>query len=287
MENGHPGARDLMARVWPHLGRAAVIGITGSPGAGKSTLTDQVARALRAQGQRVGILAVDPTSPFSGGAILGDRIRMGRCATDPGIFIRSMATRGALGGLARATQDAIDLLDAAGFDTVIVETVGVGQDEVDVVSCVQTCCVVLVPGMGDEIQAIKAGIMEVADLFIINKADRDGADQVEAGIESMKSLAMPTGWDPPVVRTVAQQGQGVAEFLERVREHGVWLRAHGGLERKAKERARLRFDSLLAEAATRQAKARAGAERVETSIQRIADRTLDPYTAVAELLGEA
>jgi LAO/AO transport system kinase len=141
--------------------------------------------------------------------------------------------------------------------------------------------------MGDEIQAIKAGIMEVADLFIINKADRDGADQVEAGIDSMKSLAMPTGWDPPVVRTVAQQGQGVAEFLERVREHGVWLRAHGGLERKAQERARLRFDSLLADAATRQAKARAGAERVEASIQRIADRTLDPYTAVAELLGEA
>ncbi len=287
MENGHPGARDLMARLWPHLGRASVIGITGSPGAGKSTLTDQVARTLRAQGQRVGILAVDPTSPFSGGAILGDRIRMGRCAADPGIFIRSMATRGALGGLARATQDAIDLLDAAGFDTVIVETVGVGQDEVDVVSCVQTCCVVLVPGMGDEIQAIKAGIMEVADLFVINKADRDGADQVEAGIESMKSLSMPSGWDPPVVRTVAQQGEGIQPFLDRVAEHGVWLRAHGGLARKARERARLRFESLLAEAALRQAKARAGSDKVEDAIQRIADRTLDPYTAVADLLGEA
>ncbi len=287
MENGHPGARDLMARLWPHLGRASVIGITGSPGAGKSTLTDQVARTLRAQGQRVGILAVDPTSPFSGGAILGDRIRMGRCAADPGIFIRSMATRGALGGLARATQDAIDLLDAAGFDTVIVETVGVGQDEVDVVSCVQTCCVVLVPGMGDEIQAIKAGIMEVADLFVITKADRDGADQVEAGIESMKSLSMPSGWDPPVVRTVAQQGEGIQPFLDRVAEHGVWLRAHGGLARKARERARLRFESLLAEAALRQAKARAGSDKVEDAIQRIADRTLDPYTAVADLLGEA
>ena len=287
MENGHPGARDLMARLWPHLGRASVIGITGSPGAGKSTLTDQVARTLRAQGQRVGILAVDPTSPFSGGAILGDRIRMGRCAADPGIFIRSMATRGALGGLARATQDAIDLLDAAGFDTVIVETVGVGQDEVDVVSCVQTCCLVLVPGMGDEIQAIKAGIMEVADLFVINKADRDGADQVEAGIESMKSLSMPSGWDPPVVRTVAQQGEGIQPFLDRVAEHGVWLRAHGGLARKARERARLRFESLLAEAALRQAKARAGSDKVEDAIQRIADRTLDPYTAVADLLGEA
>ena len=286
MENGHPGARDLMARVWPHLGRASVIGITGSPGAGKSTLTDQLARALRAEGQRVGILAVDPTSPFSGGAILGDRIRMQRIAADPGIFIRSMATRGALGGLARATQDAIDLLDAAGFDTVIVETVGVGQDEVDVVSCVQTCCVVLVPGMGDEIQAIKAGIMEVADLFIINKADREGADQVEREIEAMKSLAMTRDWDPPILRTIAQQGEGVTELLAQVRAHGQWLRAHGGLARKARERARLRFESLLAEAALRRAKTLAGPARLEAAIQGIADRTLDPYTAVIDILGE-
>ena len=287
MENGHPGARELMARIWPHLGRAAVIGITGSPGAGKSTLTDQVARALRAQGQTVGILAVDPTSPFSGGAILGDRIRMQRIAADPGIFIRSMATRGALGGLARATQDAIDLLDAAGFDTVLVETVGVGQDEVDVVACVQTCCVVLVPGMGDEIQAIKAGIMEVADLFVINKADREGADQVEREIEAMKSLAMSQGWDPPVLRTVAQQGEGVPELLAQVGEHGHWLRAHGGLARKARERARLRFESLLAEEAVRRAKAQAGPDRVEAALRGIADHTLDPYTAVRGILGEA
>jgi LAO/AO transport system kinase len=287
MENGHPGARDLMARVWPCLGRAAVIGITGSPGAGKSTLTDRLARVLLAEGQRVGILAVDPTSPFSGGAILGDRIRMQRIAAEPGIFIRSMATRGALGGLARATQDAIDLLDAAGFDTVIVETVGVGQDEVDVVSCVQTCCVVLVPGMGDEIQAIKAGIMEVADLFVINKADREGADQVEREIEAMKSLAMPQGWDPPVLRTVAQAGEGIPELLARFREHGLWLREHGGLARKARERARLRFDSLLAEAAVRRVMAQAGPERLEAALQGIADRSLDPYSAVAGILGEA
>jgi LAO/AO transport system kinase len=286
MENGHPGARDLMARLWPHLGRAVVIGITGSPGAGKSTLTDRLARALRAEGQKVGILAVDPTSPFSGGAILGDRIRMQRIAADPGIFIRSMATRGALGGLARATQDAIDLLDAAGFDTVIVETVGVGQDEVDVVSCVQTCCVVLVPGMGDEIQAIKAGIMEVADLFVINKADRDGADQVEQELTAMKSLSAARPWDPPVLRTVAQQGEGIAELLTRVREHGAWLRAHGGLARKARERARLRFESLLAEAALRRARTRAGSERIEAAIQAVADHTQDPYTAVAAILGE-
>jgi LAO/AO transport system kinase len=287
MENGHPGARELMARLWPHLGRAAVIGITGSPGAGKSTLTDQLARTLRAEGQRVGILAVDPTSPFSGGAILGDRIRMQRIAADPGIFIRSMATRGALGGLARATQDAIDLLDAAGCDTVIVETVGVGQDEVDVVACVQTCCVVLVPGMGDEIQAIKAGIMEVADLFVINKADRDGADQVERELEAVKSLSMVRGWDPPILRTVAQQGEGVTELLARIREHGLWLREQGGLARKARERARLRFESLLAEEAVRRAKAKAGPERLEAALRGIEERRLDPYTAVERFLADA
>ena len=284
MENGHPQARGLMALAWPHLGRAMVIGITGSPGAGKSTLTDQLARILRAEGKKVGILAVDPTSPFSGGAILGDRIRMGRIAADPGVFIRSMATRGALGGLARAPQDAIDLLDAAGWDVVIVETVGVGQDEVDVVSCVQTCCVVLVPGMGDEIQAIKAGIMEVADIFVINKADRDGVEKVEAEIEGMKSLSRLKDWDPPALRTVAGAGEGVPELLAKVREHGEWLRAHGGYLEKAKARARLRYGSLLAEEAARRALARAGKKKVEELIQAIADKSLDPYAAVARTL---
>jgi len=284
MENGHPQARGLMALAWPHLGRAMVIGITGSPGAGKSTLTDQLARILRAEGKKVGILAVDPTSPFSGGAILGDRIRMGRIAADPGVFIRSMATRGALGGLARATQDAIDLLDAAGWDVVIVETVGVGQDEVDVVSCVQTCCVVLVPGMGDEIQAIKAGIMEVADIFVINKADRDGVEKVEAEIEGMKSLSRIKDWDPPALRTVAGAGEGVPELLAKVREQGEWLRAHGGYGEKATARARLRYGSLLAEEAARRALARAGKKKVEELIQAIADKSLDPYAAVARTL---
>jgi LAO/AO transport system kinase len=197
-----------------------------------------------------------------------------------------MATRGTLGGLARATQDAIDLMDAAGFDTILVETVGVGQDEVDVVSCVQTCCVVLVPGMGDEIQAIKAGIMEVADLFIINKADRDGADQVEQELVAMKALAMPKGWDPPILRTAAQRGEGVAGLLEQIRIHGSWLREGPGLAGKAKARAKLRFESLLAEASLRRALALAGPDRVETMIQGIADRHLDPYSAVAGILGE-
>ncbi len=284
MENGHPEARALMASVWPHLGRAVVLGLTGSPGSGKSTLTDQLARALRAEGKRVGILAVDPTSPFSGGAILGDRIRMGRIASDPGIFIRSMATRGALGGLARATQDAIDLLDAAGWDVVIVETVGVGQDEVDVVSCVQTCCVVLVPGMGDEIQAIKAGIMEVADIFIVNKADREGVEKVEMEIQAMKSLGSAKAWDPPAVRTVASQGDGIPDLLAKIREHGAWLKEQGGFRVKDRERARVRFGSLLAEEAARRARARAGAEKVEKLIEAIAGRALDPYAAVDQVL---
>jgi LAO/AO transport system kinase len=283
MENGHPQARPLMAQVWPHLGRATVIGLTGAPGTGKSTLTDQLARRLREEGQKVGILAVDPTSPYSGGAILGDRIRMQRIAADPGIFIRSMATRGVLGGLARATQDAIDLLDAAGFGTILVETVGVGQDEVDVVSCVQTCCVVLVPGLGDDIQALKAGIMEVADLFVINKADREGVDQVEQELEASKSLCAPKPWDPPACRVIASQGEGVTELLTRIREHGAWLRAQGGLERKAKERARLRFEALLAEEAVRRAKARAGEDCVRALVEAVAARQLDPYAAVEQM----
>lgn len=288
VENGHGGARALMAALWPSLGRAEVIGLTGPPGAGKSTLTDRLARELRKEGRKVGILAVDPTSPYTGGAILGDRIRMARASEDDGIFIRSMATRGALGGLARATQDAIDLLDAAGFDTILLETVGVGQDEVDVVACVQTCCVVLVPGLGDGVQAIKAGIMEVADLFVINKADRDGADLVEQEVEALKSLG-PIGldpdWDPPVARTVASSGEGVPELLAAIRAHGAWLRQGEGLAHKAQARARLRLEALLAEEAVRRAKAKAGAVKVEALVHAIADRKLDPYAAVDALLG--
>jgi LAO/AO transport system kinase len=284
MENGHPAARELMAGLWPHLGRAVVLGLTGAPGAGKSTLTDQLARHYRAEGKRVGILAVDPSSPFSGGAILGDRIRMGRVAPDAGVFIRSMATRGALGGLARATQDAIDVLDAAGFEVVIVETVGVGQDEVDVASCTRTCLVVLVPGLGDEIQAMKAGLMEVADLFVLNKADRDGADQLEADLAAMKALDMPSGWDPPVHRTVAVSGEGIAGLAAGIEAHGAWLREGGGLSRKAGDRARLRFHQLLAEEASRRARAAAGEPAVEALIQAIAEHRLDPYAAVASLL---
>jgi LAO/AO transport system kinase len=285
MENGHPEARRLMANLWPHLGRAVVVGVTGAPGAGKSTLTDQLAKRLLGEGRKVGILAVDPSSPFSGGALLGDRIRMAGSSLDRTTFIRSMATRGALGGLARATQDAIDVLDAAGFDWILVETVGVGQDEVDVVSCVHTCCLVLVPGMGDEIQAIKAGIMEVADLFIVNKADRDGVEALEREVEAMKSLTAAKDWDPPVLRTIAVQGAGLEDVLGAIRRHGDRLSAQGGRAAKARDRARLRFRSLLAEEASRIALARFGLEKAEALVEAIAEHRSDPYSAVAEVLG--
>ena len=286
VEDSGAGAHAALAALYTHTGRSHVIGVTGAPGTGKSTLVSALAKVYRACGQTVGIIAVDPTSPFSGGALLGDRVRMRDLAGDPGVFIRSMATRGSLGGLARATADVILILDAAGFDRILVETVGVGQAEVEIASAAHTTIVVEAPGLGDDIQAIKAGILEIADLFAINKADREGADQVEREIEAMKSLAMPQGWDPPVLRTVAQQGTGIPELLVQLREHGRWLRKHGGLARKARERARLRFDSLLAEAALRRAKAQAGPERLEAALQGIADRTLDPYSAVAGILGE-
>ena len=288
MENGHPQARELMALAWPHLGRAMVVGLTGSPGAGKSTLTDQLARALRAEGKKVGILAVDPTSPFSGGAILGDRIRMNRIAADPGIFIRSMATRGALGGLARATQDAIDLLDAAGWDVVIVETVGVGQDEVDVVSCVQTCCVVLVPGMGDEIQAIKAGIMEIADIFVINKSDRDGAENVEREIRTLQSLAMRhDGWTPPIVKTIASHGVGIEKLAEAVSDYETYLQKENLALHKSVENWQERLVEMLRDALLEKARAHFGDGNLARLAAEVAEHKRDPYTLVEEIATKA
>jgi LAO/AO transport system kinase len=209
---------------------------------------------------------------------------MGRVAPDPGVFIRSMATRGALGGLARATQDAIDVLDAAGFDRILVETVGVGQDEVDVAACAHTCLVVLVPGLGDEIQAMKAGLMEVADCFVINKADREGVEQLERDLEAMKSLDGPAPWDPPVVRTVGSTGEGIEDLVARIEAHGAWLDAAGGRGRKARDRARLRFGHLLAEEAVRRARTRLGPEALEALVEAVAARSLDPWSAVEQAL---
>jgi LAO/AO transport system kinase len=248
VEEGDPRAERLLADLYPTTGQARIIGVTGSPGAGKSTLVDVLARHYRSDGLRVGIICVDPTSPFSGGAILGDRVRMQGHYLDRNVFIRSMATRGFLGGLARATNDVVDLLDAAGFDIVLVETVGVGQDEVEVIRTVQTNVVVLVPGMGDDIQAIKAGIMEIGDVFVVNKADRPDADRTVMEVKSMMALVEEHGdWIPPIVKTVALQGEGIAELAGAIETHRDYLEASGELDRRNRERVRIRVETQLKE----------------------------------------
>src|SRR5262245_1735996 len=248
VEREDPTAERLLADIYAATGRARVIGVTGSPGAGKSTLVGALAKHYRARGSRVGIIAVDPTSPFTGGAILGDRIRMADLYTDRGVFIRSMATRGFMGGLAKATNDVVDLLDASGFDVVIVETVGVGQDEVDVIRTVQTNIVILVPGMGDDIQAIKAGIMEIGDIFVVNKADRPGADRTVTEITMMMSLVEEHGdWIPPIVKTVASQSKGIEELDSAIIRHREYLESSGELDRRNRERVRIRIETMLKE----------------------------------------
>jgi LAO/AO transport system kinase len=248
VESHHPGAAKLLAELYPKTGRARIIGITGSPGAGKSTLVAAMAKHYRAQQKKVGIIAVDPTSPFTGGAILGDRIRMTELYTDRGVFIRSMATRGFLGGLAKATNDVVDILDAAGFDVVLVETVGVGQDEVEVVRTVQTNLVVLVPGMGDDIQAIKAGIMEIGDVFVVNKADRPGADKTVTEVTMMMSLVEEHGdYVPPIVKTVASRAEGILELDAAIVQHYDYLSASGELDRRNRDRVRIRIETQLKE----------------------------------------
>jgi len=241
-------AEKILAELYASTGRARIIGITGSPGAGKSTLVAALAKHYRKQEKRIGIVAVDPTSPFSGGAILGDRIRMAELYTDRGVFIRSMATRGFMGGLAKATNDAVDLLDAGGFDIVLVETVGVGQDEVEVIRTVQTNVVVLVPGMGDDIQAIKAGLMEIGDIFVVNKADRPGADKTVNDVTMMMSLVEEhAAWLPPIVKSVASRGEGIAELDDALQKHFEFLGQSGELDRRNRERVRIRIETLLKE----------------------------------------
>ena len=248
VERDDPESHVLLAETYAATGRARIIGITGSPGAGKSTLVAAMTRHYRKAGKRVGIIAVDPTSPFTGGAILGDRIRMQDLYTDRGVFIRSMATRGFLGGLARATNDVVDLLDAAGFDIVLVETVGVGQDEVEVIRTVQSNVVVLVPGMGDDIQAIKAGIMEIADIFAVNKADRPGADRTVTEVTMMMSLVDDHAeWVPPIVKTVALQAKGIAELDAELERHREFLLTSGEMTKRRRERVRIRVENHLKE----------------------------------------
>jgi LAO/AO transport system kinase len=285
-EDGAEDAALLMKEIFPRTGRSLIVGITGAPGAGKSTLVDKLALLYRARGERVGIIAVDPSSPFTGGAILGDRIRMQTLGLDSGVFIRSMATRGNLGGLARATVDAVAILDAAGYGKVIVETVGVGQDEVEIVKTADVSVVVLVPGMGDDIQAIKAGIMEIGDCFVINKADRDGVLRTEKELEALLSLATrPDGWNPPIVKTVATENKGLEELaaaIESFRE--FQQKTKSSLERR-QSIARWRILELLRERLLAQTLNRDSAsDKLDYLAGEVAAKRRDPYSAVEEIM---
>src|SRR5688500_15246016 len=285
VENYSPDAAELMKAVFPKTGRALVIGITGAPGAGKSSLVDKLALYYKDAGKRVGIVCVDPSSPFSGGAILGDRIRMAALGLDKNVFIRSMATRGNLGGLSRATVDAVAILDAAGFDIVIVETVGVGQDEVDIVKTADVSVVVLVPGMGDDVQAIKAGIMEIGDVFAINKADREGVMRTEKELEALLSLGHRADmWSPPIVRTVATGHAGAAELAAAIDAYAAFLDANAG--RFAERRARVaeqRVVELLRDRLVRDALGRLEPGRFEALAAAVARRERDPHSVVDEI----
>ena len=270
----------------PFTGNAQVLGLTGSPGVGKSTTTNELVRALRARGQRVGILAVDPASPYTGGAILGDRVRMQDHATDSGVYIRSMSSRGHLGGLAAATPQAVRVLEAAGCDVVLVETVGVGQAEVEVASLADTTLVLLAPGMGDAIQAVKAGILEIADVFVVNKADRDGADATYRDIQGMLGLVSraPGEWRPPVVRAVAAKAEGIEDVLAAIDKHRSWLEAHDELRRRREARAAAEIEAIaLGTLRARLASLREGTA-LPALASRVADGSVDPYAAAGELL---
>jgi len=277
VENRTAESQQLLKELFPHTGRALTIGVTGAPGAGKSTLVDGLIRQLRGEGRSIGVIAVDPSSPFSGGAILGDRIRMQEHHADPGVFIRSMATRGAMGGLAPATTDMALLLDATGRDVVLIETVGVGQDEVEIVRLADVTVVTLVPGMGDDVQAIKAGIMEIADVFVVNKADQPGSEKLEREILAMLSLAhRPDNWVPPVVRTVARDGQGIGAVLAAVRAYMEF----GGRRGNRAGRWTLRLKQMLRERLLE----RFAEREFEQAAEQVAGRERDPYSVVNDWL---
>lgn len=290
IEDDGPSARRALAALFPHTGRAHIVGVTGAPGTGKSTLVNEMAKALRAAGPSVGVVAVDPTSPFTGGALLGDRVRMRDLSGDSGVFIRSMATRGSLGGLAQATGDVVKVLDAAGFEVVLVETVGVGQAEVDVARTAHTTIVVEAPGLGDEVQALKAGLLEIADVLVVNKADRPGAAQTMRALEVTLGLGRNSrpgreGWRAPVLKTVALDGRGVAEVLDAVAAHRAYLQESGQWTEKERERARIDLVRLLERELVGRLVARAGEDELERWVTRIVAREADPVQALEALLG--
>ena len=286
VENGDPRLPEVAAALAPYAGRSQVVGLTGAPGVGKSTTTNELVRSLRAAGRRVGVLAVDPSSPFTGGAILGDRIRMQDHTTDPGVYIRSMSSRGQLGGLAAATPQAVRVLEGAGCDVVLVETVGVGQAEVEIASLADTTLVLLAPGMGDAIQAVKAGILEIADVFVVNKADRPGADATYRDIQGMLSLGerTPGGWRPQVVRAVAVKGEGIDEVVAAIEKHRAWLESAGRLQARREARAAAEVEAI----ALGTLRARLGSLREGTALSELAARVaagrLDPYAAAEDLI---
>jgi LAO/AO transport system kinase len=289
VEDASPRLREVAAALAPHTGRAQVVGLTGSPGVGKSTSTSALVTALRAQGKRVGVLAVDPSSPFSGGALLGDRVRMQDHATDRGVFIRSMATRGHLGGLSWATPQALRVLDAAGCDVVLLETVGVGQSEIEVVSLADTTVVLLAPGMGDGIQAAKAGILEIADLFVVNKADRDGADQTVRDLRYMLSLGARkerdgSVWKAPIVKTIASKGTGIDDVVEKIDEHREWLDSSGARERRRQNRAESEIEAITLEQMRQRIGDVRGGDALSDLAKRVVAGEIDPYTAADELV---
>lgn len=287
VEDGGPDARSVLAELGPDAGRAMVVGITGPPGAGKSTLVAQLAGAIRQRDQTVAVLAVDPTSPISGGAVLGDRIRMQNLHGDPGAYVRSLATRGAVGGLARAVGDMITVADGLGYDVVLVETVGAGQDEADIVGVAPTVVLVEVPHLGDDVQAIKAGILEISDIFVVNKADRDGADQAAAVLRAMLSLVHHPGtWRPPVLKTTATTGEGVPKLLDAVGEHRAFLTKSGQLSAWRVDRARRHLLDAIRDHLLGQFLARTAATEIEAIAADIAENRLSTSQAVARLLGE-
>ncbi|QDA32486.1 methylmalonyl Co-A mutase-associated GTPase MeaB [Thermococcus indicus] len=291
VENDEEKAREIISKIYPHTGNAYIVGITGPPGAGKSTLLDKLIRVAREEGKVVGVIAIDPTSPFTGGALLGDRIRMQRHSTDPGVFIRSMATRGSLGGLAKATADAIKVLDAYGCDVIFVETVGVGQIEIDIVKTADTVVLVTVPGLGDDIQAIKAGLMEIADVFVINKADKEGADATYFELSMMLDLEKERwerrGWRPRIVETVATTMRGIRDLWSAISEHREFLEGSGEIERKRQFRAEEEVKTIVSGRISRIVGEKLGEEEISSLIGMVVRREIDPYSAADRILEKA